>query len=130
MNIKKLEKKVPILFVFMIIVIFSIVFVRAVDDYASVIIKLGQISATSETVGLSRSADFTTSAYGDSVGIANVSCMAGWAGWPYTEEGHMTVPAGKVGKLTVNQSRDSNFYIKIFATLVASTHAKGEVKLR
>lgn len=127
----RLNKKTLSLPLIVCLLILSIISVRGIVTQASCTIKLGNMgSVSSDSIGLSKSALFETTSYGDSFGPANVSCYAAWAGWPYTNEGHMTVPAGKYGSLTVTQRKDSNFYISIWATAVAGTHAYGKVSLK
>lgn len=127
----KLYKKTLSLPLIVCLMILSIISVRGVATQASCMIKLGNPEKVeSDSIGLSKSAFFEATSYGDSFGPANVICYAAWAGWPYTNEGNMWVPAGKYGSLTVTQRKDSNFYMTIWATAIAGTHAYGKVTLK
>ena len=110
----------------------SIVTVNALSITSSCTLKIGQSSVSTDSVGVSKSAEAYGKCYSNSERGCNFSIYACWTGWPYTCEYSTTMYVGQDPvNHTETQSNDSNFYVELANRndFGYQTHAYGQITL-
>ena len=99
---KKIRVRVLAIFV---ILIASVMVVKAASVSKFCTISIGEISAESGAVGLARQASFVVETYSASNAPINAAVHACWNGWPYTLEQSQVVQIGETWSGTEEKSR-------------------------
>ncbi len=124
----KAKKCIVRIMIVSMMVLGSVAGVSALSTASSCTIKIGDISASTSSVGTSTSANFKFKTYSSSNAPANCEVLAAWTGWPYTVERNAVVGVGSTWSGTETQSKNSNFYCKIFSMYLNNTYAYAYIK--
>lgn len=110
-----MKKRILNLLIVVGICMATFVTVQGLSTSSSCTLKLGASSAETASVGVSKKGAYNIKSNASASNGINACVYAAWTGWPYSLESSRVVAPGKSWSGTEVQSKNSNFYVKLWS---------------